>query len=129
MPAIDAHVRLTACLKAIRAAIPMIKRQGGGSIVNTASISGLFADVGASPYNAAKGGFINFTRTAAAEAGVHGICVNCVCPRVIETALTAPVTESAAVREAAIAQIALRRLGKPEESPTWCCFWARTWRI
>jgi NAD(P)-dependent dehydrogenase (short-subunit alcohol dehydrogenase family) len=109
------NIGLTACFKAIRATIPIMKSQGGGSIVNTASISGLFADVGASPYNAAKGGLINFTRTAAAEVGAFGIRVNCVCPGVIETAMTGPATEDPAVREAAIAQIPLRRLGKPED--------------
>lgn len=108
-------IGLTACFKAIRAAIPVMKRQGGGSIVNTASISGLFADPGSSPYNAAKGGLINFTRTAAAEAGPDGIRINCVCPGVIETPMTGPAMEMAQIREAAIAQIPLRRLGKPED--------------
>jgi meso-butanediol dehydrogenase / (S,S)-butanediol dehydrogenase / diacetyl reductase len=106
---------LMACFRAIRAAVPVMRRQGGGSIVNTASISGLFADAGSSPYNAAKGGLINFTRTVAWELGGDRIRANCVCPGVIETAMTAPAMNASAVREAAIAQIPLGRLGQPQD--------------
>lgn len=110
-------VGLTACFRASRIAIPIMKRQGGGVIVNTSSISGIFCDPGSSCYNAVKAGLINFTRTLAYEYGSDGIRANCVCPGVIETAAT----EGAFValpgcKEAAIGQIPLGRLGKAEEA-------------
>jgi len=108
-------VGLTSCFRAIRAAIPVMKRQGGGAIVNTASISGLFADVGSAGYNAVKGGLINFTRTVACEAGQFGIRANCVCPGVIATGATGPSLDVDDIRNAAIKQIPLGRVGKPEE--------------
>jgi short-subunit dehydrogenase len=64
-----------------------MKGQGGGAIVNTASISGLSGDWGLAAYNAAKAAVINLTRTAAIELARHGIRVNCVCPGGIATPL------------------------------------------
>jgi meso-butanediol dehydrogenase/(S,S)-butanediol dehydrogenase/diacetyl reductase len=80
-------VNLTAPFLGIRAAIPIMRRQGGGAIVSTASISGLAGDYGLAAYNAAKAGVINLTRNAAIELARHRIRVNCVCPGGIATPL------------------------------------------
>lgn len=109
------NIGLTACFRAIRLAIPIMKRQGGGSIVNTSSISGFFCDPGSASYNAAKAGLINFTRTLAYEYGPDGIRANCVCPGVIETGAVDGAFQVPGMREAAIAQVPLGRLGRPEE--------------
>jgi NADP-dependent 3-hydroxy acid dehydrogenase YdfG len=53
------QVGLTAVMQATRAALPIMREQGGGAIVNTASISGLFADYGISAYNVMKAGVVN----------------------------------------------------------------------
>lgn len=58
-------VNLTATFLGTKFALPVMIRQGGGAIVNTASISGLGGDYGLAAYNAAKAGVINFTRTTA----------------------------------------------------------------
>jgi meso-butanediol dehydrogenase/(S,S)-butanediol dehydrogenase/diacetyl reductase len=65
----------------MKRAIPELLARGGGAIVNTASISGLFADFAIGAYNAAKAGVINLTRVAAIEYAARGIRVNCLLPR------------------------------------------------
>ena len=65
--------------------IPQMLEQGGGAIVNTASINGLAAGRNDAPYTAGKHGVVGLTRTAAVEYGHRGIRVNCVCPGWIDT--------------------------------------------
>ena len=64
-----------------------MRQQGGGAIVNTASISGLFADYGITSYNVMKAGVVNLTRGTAIEYARYGIRCNCVCPGAIDTPL------------------------------------------
>jgi meso-butanediol dehydrogenase/(S,S)-butanediol dehydrogenase/diacetyl reductase len=78
-------VTLTSTFLGIKYSIPLMRQQGGGAIVNTASISGTRGDYGLSSYNAAKAGVINLTRAAALENARHKIRVNCVCPGAINT--------------------------------------------
>lgn len=78
-------VNLTATFLGTKFALPVMIRQGGGVIINTASISGMGGDYGLAAYNAAKAGVINFTRTTAIEYARHNIRVNCVCPGAIAT--------------------------------------------
>ena len=79
---------LSSVFYASRAALPhLIKSKG--NIVNTASISGLVADVGFAAYNAAKGGVVNLTRAMAIDHASDGIRVNAICPGVTETGSTA----------------------------------------
>jgi len=108
-------VALSAVFRTIRRALPVMKAQGGGAIVNTASISGQFGDIGLAPYNAAKGGLINLTRTVAIEYGQFNIRCNCVCPGAIETPALAPVLEMPGTRDAFDRAIPMGRLGRPQE--------------
>ena len=98
-----------------RAAIPHLRRGGGGAIVNTASISGLFGDYGLAAYNAAKAGVVNFTRTVAIDHAAEGIRANCVCPGPIDTALTAPMLAMDAVVAEYARLIPMGRVGRAEE--------------
>ncbi|HVA68488.1 MAG TPA: SDR family oxidoreductase [Candidatus Binataceae bacterium] len=108
-------VGLTAVFRAIRKAIPIMRAQGGGAIVNTASISGLRADYGIAAYNAAKAAVINLTRVVAIEYANAGIRCNCVCPGAIQTPLIQPAMDIPQFAERMRAAIPMGRLGKPEE--------------
>lgn len=92
-------------------------QQGSGSIVHLASVEGLEGMSGSLPYNASKGGVVLMTKNMAIDYGSHGIRVNCLCPGLIETPLTAPLGAAALkpIREAMQSWHVLDRLGKPEE--------------
>ncbi len=96
--------------------IPQMLKQGGGAIVNTASIAGLLGFNDAPAYVAAKHGVVGLTRTAALEFAQKNIRVNCVCPGVIRTPMVERALDSGGLTEAAvIAAEPVGRLGKPEE--------------
>ncbi|WP_417482633.1 3-hydroxybutyrate dehydrogenase [Maricaulis sp.] len=80
-------INLTAVFHAARAAIPVMKRQGRGRIVNLASVHGLVASPFKSAYVAAKHGVIGFTKTLALELAESGITCNAICPGYVKTPL------------------------------------------
>jgi len=106
---------LTGVFRATKRAIPELLARGGGAIVNTASISGLFADFAIGAYNTAKAGVINLTRVTAIEYASRGIRVNCVCPGAIDTPLLRPSLSIPGFADTTTAMIPMRRLGRPEE--------------
>jgi meso-butanediol dehydrogenase/(S,S)-butanediol dehydrogenase/diacetyl reductase len=110
-------VSLTSTFLGIKYGVPILRRQGGGAIVNTASISGLGGDIGLGSYNAAKAGVINLTRVAAVENAPFGIRVNCVCPGAINTRAAELLgrERAEALRRAQAAAHPLGRLGEADE--------------
>jgi meso-butanediol dehydrogenase/(S,S)-butanediol dehydrogenase/diacetyl reductase len=76
-----------------RAAMPHLIASGG-CIVNTASVSGLGGDWGLAFYNASKGAIVNLTRALALDHGRSGVRVNCVCPSLTFTPMTADIKRS-----------------------------------
>jgi NAD(P)-dependent dehydrogenase (short-subunit alcohol dehydrogenase family) len=72
----------------MRYAIPIMLEQGGGSIINTASMAAMVAFPGMNAYCAAKGAVLMLTKTAGAEYASKGIRVNAICPGAIRTAIT-----------------------------------------
>ena len=110
------QVGLTAVMQATRRVLPVMQRQGGGAIVNTASISGLFGDYGIAAYNAMKAGVANFTRVVAMEYAGDNIRCNCICPGAIDTPLLQrSLTTIQGFADATLAAIPMGRLGRPEE--------------
>ncbi|MBI5202504.1 MAG: 3-oxoacyl-ACP reductase FabG [Elusimicrobia bacterium] len=90
-----------------------MRERGRGAIVNTASVVGVFGNVGQTNYAAAKAGVIGMTRTWAKELGRRGVRVNAVAPGFTATDMLASVPEKAldSIRE----RTPLGRLGNPEE--------------
>jgi NAD(P)-dependent dehydrogenase (short-subunit alcohol dehydrogenase family) len=97
----------------MRAVIPSMAENGGGSIVNIASVAALVGLPGSLPYQASKSAVLGLTRGAAAAYGPQRIRVNAICPGLIVTAMTESASMDAV--NAMKAQIPLRREGKPEE--------------
>jgi NAD(P)-dependent dehydrogenase (short-subunit alcohol dehydrogenase family) len=112
------RVNLIGPFLAIKYAGPVMARQGGGSIVCTASVAGLRANAGGPPYAASKAGVISLVQTAANDLYGTGVRVNAVCPGLIETGMTKPTFDRARQRgsEGKIGQLnPLRRHGEPRE--------------
>jgi NAD(P)-dependent dehydrogenase (short-subunit alcohol dehydrogenase family) len=88
-----------------------------GAIVNVASVEGLEAMTGAAAYNASKGGVVLLTRNLALDYAREGIRVNCVCPGVIDTPLTAglKLPQVAGIADQMRRWHALERFGRPDE--------------
>jgi NAD(P)-dependent dehydrogenase (short-subunit alcohol dehydrogenase family) len=97
--------------------IPAMREAGGGSIVNLASIEGLEAFEAQAAYNASKGGVVLLTRNMAIDYALDGIRVNCLCPGLIETPMTAILKDPALaeIHTKFIQQHMMRRAGRPEE--------------
>src|SRR5438067_6716669 len=94
----------------------MVQR-GGGSIVNLASIEGIEGGQSQAAYNAAKGGVVLLTRSMAVDYGLHNVRVNCLCPGMIDTPMTAALKDGnlKPVLDWFRDQHLLGRVGKPEE--------------
>lgn len=106
---------LSSIFYACKYAIPVMAGSGGGSIVNTASISGLGGDGGYGAYSAAKGAVINYTRTLAIDHAYQGIRVNSVAPGLIDTPLTGAIAAIPGLAKTWHNSIPLERPGQPEE--------------
>lgn len=108
----------------IKHAAPVMKKQGSGSIISTASVGGLRTGYGPHIYSTAKAAVIHLTRSVAMELGESGVRVNCICPGGIATpifgkAIGLP-TETAdrtveIVKDALVGKQPIQRCGLPED--------------
>jgi 3-oxoacyl-[acyl-carrier protein] reductase len=98
--------------------VPIMKKQGGGVIVNTASISGVRPRPGLSIYSASKGAVILLTKGLAIELAPHNIRVNCINPVATETPMMTSVHPGGIVeekRKILLSTIPLGRINQPED--------------
>lgn len=97
-----------------REVVPVMIRQGGGTIVNISSIAGKIGDLTSAPsYGASKGGLNAFTKALARELAPHGITVNAVAPHAIETEMSREWPDEK--RRQVLATIPLGRMGTVRE--------------
>jgi 3-oxoacyl-[acyl-carrier protein] reductase len=106
-------VNLDSAFYVVRRAVPLMRSAGGGSIVLITSINGERGKFGQTNYAASKAGLIGLGRSLAREAGRFGVRVNMVAPGLIETEMTAGMSDSD--RQRSIDESVLGAIGKPED--------------
>jgi NAD(P)-dependent dehydrogenase (short-subunit alcohol dehydrogenase family) len=90
-------------------------KAGGGAIVNNASIAGMIADPGISPYVAAKHGVIGLSKAAGIEYASKGIRINALAPGLVETGMTRHWFENENIRSVLLANSPIGRAAQPAE--------------
>jgi 2-deoxy-D-gluconate 3-dehydrogenase len=107
---------LTSAFVASQAAYPMLKRSGGGKIVNIGSMMSIFGASFVAPYGASKGGIVQLTRALACAWAKDNIQVNAVLPGWIDTALTRRArADIKGLHERVLARTPAGRWGEPED--------------
>ena len=117
-------INLTGVMLCMREEAEVMLAQGGGAIVNTASINGLVGNPSQPGYTATKHGVVGLTRHGALRWAKAGIRVNAVCPGVIETPMTAPLVADPQMKQVIEGMTPLGRMGKAEEiaeAVVWLC--------
>jgi 3-oxoacyl-[acyl-carrier protein] reductase len=107
------EINLDGVFRVTQPVAKIMMRQRSGRIVNVASVVGLMGNAGQTNYAASKAGLIGFTKSLARELGPRNVTVNAVAPGYIQTAMTEGLTD--AQREALMANVAIPRLGDPED--------------
>ena len=108
-------VNLTGYLLCARAFGAHMREKGEGSIVNIASISGLFPQSASGAYSASKAGVLQMSRQLALEWGPQGVRSNAICPGMIRTALSAKFYKEPGFEAKRAAMTASRRIGEPHD--------------
>jgi len=108
-------VNLLGVWHGIRAVVPHLLAAGSGSIVNTASISGVRPSPGEGPYAAAKAAVAALTQSAALEYGRRGIRVNAVAPGAVRSAMTTPLLGMGDWEQRWTDRTPLGRVGEPTD--------------
>lgn len=105
-------VNLKGTFYTCRAAARPMTKQRGGCIVNVTSVVGLMGNAGQANYAASKAGIVGFTKSLAKELGGRGVTANAVAPGFITTDMTSGLSDE--IKQAALKEIPLGRLGEPE---------------
>ncbi|MBS0643819.1 MAG: glucose 1-dehydrogenase [Proteobacteria bacterium] len=114
-------VNLKGVFLGLRHVLPVMLAQGSGTVVNTASVAGLFGGAGQPAYVASKHGVLGLTKVASTECAAQGVRINAVCPGPVETAMMRDVesqrnhNDPASVRAAYSATMPSGRYSLPEE--------------
>jgi len=116
------ETNLTAAFTCARAVLRQMLKQRSGRIISLGSVVGQMGNAGQANYAASKAGLVGFSKALAREVASRGITVNVVAPGLIETDMTAGLSESA--HDAMLSQIPLGRLGTPEDVASAVCFLA-----
>jgi NAD(P)-dependent dehydrogenase (short-subunit alcohol dehydrogenase family) len=109
------NINLSGVFYCLRAELPVMIKQGGGAIVNLASILGSRGLAGSPAYTASKHGVVGLTRTAAIDHAKDKVRINAIGPGFIETPMIARATSNADLTAQLTAQHPIGRLGQPQD--------------
>lgn len=109
------EVNLKGPFELCKAAYPVMKQRGGGSIINISSIGGLTPEAGIGIYSASKAAIINLTKAMAQDWGIDNIRVNAICPGLIKTKFSEALWKDESTCERFIKHIPLGRIGEPDD--------------
>ncbi|MDN6626903.1 MAG: SDR family oxidoreductase [Pisciglobus halotolerans] len=109
------NVNLKSVYLGSKHAVPYMKENGSGVIINTASAAGIIGFPNAVAYAASKGGVVSLTKAMAVDYASENIRVNCICPGTGETGLTKEVLENEQLREMFLAPIPMGRFAQPQD--------------
>ncbi|HUJ31294.1 MAG TPA: SDR family NAD(P)-dependent oxidoreductase [Candidatus Acidoferrum sp.] len=113
------EANLTGAFLVSRAALPILRKAGGGSIINIGSILGLVARKQRAAYCASKAGVTGLTKAMALDHAHENIRVNCICPTIVETELgnesILQMPDPEAERRRRAAEIPIGRIGQPRD--------------
>ena len=109
------NINLSGVFYGMKYQIAAMLKNGGGSIVNMASILGAVGFATAPAYTAAKHGVLGLTKAAALEYGAQGVRINAVGPAFIHTPMISALEQDAAVNAMLVGAHPIGRLGRPEE--------------
>jgi 2-dehydro-3-deoxy-L-rhamnonate dehydrogenase (NAD+) len=115
-------INLSGVFYANRAALPKMKANGYGRIVNIASIAGKEGNPMAGPYSSSKAAVIGLTKSIGKDVAGSGVLVNCIAPAVVDTPILGQITEEHI--SYMTSRIPLARMGRPEEVAALICWLA-----
>lgn len=108
-------INLSGVFYGMKYQLPTMLKNGGGAIINMASILGAVGFAGAPAYAAAKHGVVGLTQTAALEYSAQGVRINAVGPGFIHTPMISALEDNKAVNDMLVAAHPIGRLGRAEE--------------
>lgn len=105
----------TGCFRMCKAIVPHMEDQGGGKIINMASVAGLQPSPGMGIYSISKAAVIMLTQVLARELGPSNIQVNAIAPGVIRTRFSQLLWQTPQIAEPILAHLPIARFGEPED--------------
>ena len=117
-------VNVRGVLSTCQAAIPLMKRQRSGRIINAASFAAIIPSVDAAAYGASKAAVVQMTRVLASELGPWGITVNAYAPGMIPSSMNTFAALDEAAASTKLDQLSIRRWGEAQDVADLCVFLA-----
>lgn len=108
-------VNVKAPFELAKMCLPIMEKNGGGSIINVSSIGGLKAEQMLGIYSVSKAALISLTKVMAAEWGKYNIRANVICPGLIQTKFSQALWTNDMIMKHMMSQVPLGRIGQPEE--------------
>ncbi len=109
------EVNVKGCFQLGKLALPIMKKNGGGSIINMSSVGGQRPEPGLGIYSVSKAALIMLTKVMAKEWGRHNIRANVICPGLIQTKFSEALWKNEQVGDHFIKQLPIARIGLPDD--------------